>query len=86
MNRLSRLWHSAKLFGSTLGVWLAAAGMVLAQEKGESSAPGTPPYVGPYFLVILCLALGLMVVCNPSRRREKAKVQYEAPPEEQAKK
>jgi hypothetical protein len=85
MNRLSRLWHSAKYLGSTVGVWLAVAGMAVAQEKPAESGGGGPPYVGPYFIVVLCLALGLMVVCNPARRKDKAKIQYEVPPEEAGK-
>ncbi len=80
MNRLTRLWHSARLFVSAGTVWLALDGLALAEEKGSETS--TPPYVGPYFIVILCLALGLMVVCNPARRKEKTKLQYEAPPEE----
>ena len=79
MNRLTRWWHSAGFFVSTVAVWVALPGMALAQEKGAESS--TPPYVGPYFIVILCLALGLMVVCNPDRRKEKAKP-FEAPGQE----
>ena len=89
MNRLKRLWHSARLFVSVAVVWVGLYGLALAQASdADKKGPDTsaPPYVGPYFVVILCLALGLMVVCNPSRRREKAKPdQYEAAPAEAAK-
>jgi hypothetical protein len=40
----------------------------------ESPVPGrNGRFVGPYALVIFAIALGLLVVCNPSRRRDRAK-------------
>lgn len=85
MDRLSRLWHAAKHIVFAVAMWLTLCGMALAQARSQAQEPETsgPPYVGPYFVVILCLAMGLMAVCNPSRRKEKAKPeQFEAPPEE----
>jgi hypothetical protein len=44
----------------------------------EDAGSGGPQYVGPYFTVIFVLGLGLFLVCNPSRRRDRPKPeQYE---------
>ncbi len=53
--------------------WLGSAAEAWAQGDGAGS--GASPWVMPYALVILGVGLGLLVVCKPSRRREKAKVE-----------
>ena len=61
-----------------LTVWLVQSHLLWAQEGQEqaaSKASGGAAYVAPYALVILCVALGVFVVCNPTRRRERAKVE-----------
>lgn len=62
-----------------LAVWLASPYLLWAQEESvtaaASKASGGAAYVAPYALVILCVALGIFVVCNPARRRERAKVE-----------
>jgi len=69
-----RFWLSAFAILS----WLSLQGLALAQV-GVPNAPGqqaeqeAPPYVMPYALVVLCIGLGLTVVLNSSRRRERAK-------------
>ena len=68
-----RLWFSA----FTVLSWLGLQGIAWAQaNKGGSSGPEAdeaPPYVMPYALVILCLGLGLTVLLNSSKRRDRAK-------------
>lgn len=60
-------------------LWTALFGLALAQapsggDTTSSTDPGGgPQYVGPYFIVILGVGLGLFILCNPSRRRERAK-------------
>lgn len=54
------------------------AGTAGAQPPGEESkglapAPGSI-YVLPYIVVILCVGLGIFVVCSPTRRRDRPKV------------
>lgn len=59
--------------------WAATSGAALAQEASgggaasSTDAGGGPKYVGPYFIVILGIGLGLFILCNPSRRRDRAK-------------
>jgi hypothetical protein len=71
-----RLWFWAIAVLSWLGLeglaWAQAGGVGVPAppQQGEGEAP---PYVLPYALVILCLGLGLTVVLNSSKRRERAK-------------
>jgi len=55
--------------------WLGSSGLVWAQPNamGEEAAEKTPPYVVPYALVILCVGLGMAIVLNSSKRRDRAK-------------
>ena len=54
-------------------VWAQQAG----QAKEESSGAG--PWVLPYTLVILCIGLGMLVLCRTARRSDRARPQqYEA--------
>jgi len=56
--------------------WLATAGPVWAQqEAGTGGGRGASPWVMSYALVILGIGLGLLILCKPSRRRERAKVE-----------
>jgi hypothetical protein len=54
-----------------LAVWAHAA-VVLAQPKKEEPASGKS-YVIPYVLVVLCIALGLLVVCRSGSRSDEPK-------------
>ena len=68
-----RLWLGAFAVIS----WLGLQGLALGQA-GTGASPGgeageAPPYVMPYALVILSIGLGLTVVLNSSKRRERAK-------------
>jgi len=81
MSRLKTLWRTARLLAFAATSWLGLLGTRLAlaaEEAGKEAEPRGSPYVGPYFVVALCVLLGLFIVCNPSRRRERAKPeQYE---------
>jgi hypothetical protein len=55
--------------------WLAVYGTALAQgpqqKKAESEGGGS--YVAYYAIVILAIALGLLFVCRPGQRRDRAR-------------
>lgn len=61
------------LLALTAAIWLASFGMAWAQEEAENKASGGAAYVAPYALAILCVGIGIAIVCNPSRRRDRAK-------------
>ncbi|MEN6407635.1 MAG: hypothetical protein ABFC77_14340 [Thermoguttaceae bacterium] len=60
---------------STLIGWSTVAAVALAQgPQPKQSAPADGnSYVLSYFLVLLGIGLGLVVVCRPGRRRDRAK-------------
>ena len=41
--------------------------------KEDTTMTGSGPYVMAYMLLILCIALGLMVVCRSASRRDRAR-------------
>ncbi len=55
--------------------WLAwnMAALAQAPGPGQEKAEETPPYVVPYAIVILCVGLGVTIVLNSSKRRDRAK-------------
>jgi hypothetical protein len=60
----------------TLAVWAQAAA-VFAQGKGKNqpaAASGEKSYVLPYVIVVLCIALGLLVVCRSGGRSNEPKL------------
>jgi hypothetical protein len=61
---------------ATFSVWAHAA-LVFAQKKGKAApptAPGEKSYVLPYVIVVLCIALGLLVVCRSGGRSNEPKL------------
>ncbi|MCS7303991.1 MAG: hypothetical protein NZ602_02640 [Thermoguttaceae bacterium] len=60
-----------------LGVitWLIIQNWSWAQSPapGEDGSGGRNLYLASYFIVLLGIFLGLVVVCNPSRRRDRPK-------------
>jgi hypothetical protein len=59
-----------------LSVWAQAA-IVFAQKKGKgapAAASGEKSYVLPYVIVVLCIALGLLVVCRSGGRSNEPKL------------
>jgi hypothetical protein len=57
--------------------WLAAGTVALAQgggaAPGQPAAEEAPPFVVSYALVVLCIGLGVAIVVNSSKRRDRAK-------------
>ena len=68
-----------KLTYSLLAVccWISTQGLALAAESSDSGGGGVA-WVLPYAFVILCIGLGMFVVCRSARRKERARPeQYE---------
>jgi ABC-type spermidine/putrescine transport system permease subunit II len=59
----------------TLTVWAHAAA-VFAQRRGQPPAetPAEKSYILPYVIVVLCIALGLLVVCRSGGRSNEPKI------------
>jgi hypothetical protein len=60
----------------TLTIWAHAAA-AFAQGRGQPPAPpaAEKSYVLPYVLVVLCIALGLLVVCRSGSRASEPKLE-----------
>ena len=73
MTRLRLFVKKIKLAALTVLCWLAVYAPVLAQAKPEEKAKGKgASWLLSYALVLMCVALGMLVVCRSSRRRERA--------------
>lgn len=60
--------------------WISIQGLALAAEASDSSgeSSGGVVWVVPYAFVILCVGLGMFIVCRTARRKERASPeQYE---------
>ena len=55
------------IFGYGLASWLCLASPVWAQVGQEEEEPKT--YVPVYIIIIAAVGLGLLIICNPSRRQ-----------------
>jgi hypothetical protein len=55
-----------------LTVWAQTAA-AWAQARGGPPPPPSKSYVMPYVLVVLCIALGLLVVCRSGSRSNEPK-------------
>lgn len=73
MNRLAGIRRALCGFVLAVACWLAFSATAWAQPPGQEPAEKTPPYVVPYALVILCVGLGVTIVINSSKRRDRAK-------------
>jgi hypothetical protein len=73
MNRMQNIWRRGRLFFLGFLGWLAVQGTVFANPPQLKEEPRGGSYVMAYGLVILAIALGLMAVLRPSRRRDRAK-------------
>lgn len=69
LNRAVRLVVIVVAFYGALGPLAAFAQHSGAGIEAQKSAT-EPSYVLPYFLVVLCIGLGLLVVGRPSRRKD----------------
>ena len=54
---------------TTLCVWSVLAGSAWAAKK-KVEAPPEKSYVQPYFLVVLLMGLGIMILCRPGKRAD----------------
>ena len=58
--------------------WIALSSTAWgASRQDAKEAPAVKEYVLPWTLVILCAALGLITVCRPGKRSDKARVKVE---------
>lgn len=57
----------------TIGGWLVAHGTTLAQGAAKPPENDGGSYVLSYALVLLGIGLGLLLVCRPSHRRDRAR-------------
>ncbi len=75
-SHLRTLWSRFAFTIAVVAIWIAN-NVAWAQEAAESSnkASGGAAYVAPYALAILCVGVGVAIVCNPSHRRERAKAE-----------
>jgi hypothetical protein len=70
-----RIWRGGRMAFFALAAWLAVYGVALAQLDKKKDEPelNSSTYVMAYILVIFGVALGLLLVCRSSNRRERAK-------------
>jgi uncharacterized membrane protein len=73
MKHIPNIRQRANLFFSVVIGWLAVHGSVFAQVPQQKQESPGGNYVMEYGLVLLVIALGLMTVLRPSRRRDRAK-------------
>jgi hypothetical protein len=85
MNRFSTLLRRLIVPALAIAAWIAVYGLAFAQEaeseaaSGGGGGGGAQSYVVPYTIVLLCIGLGVYLICRPARRRERPKgEQYEA--------
>jgi D-alanyl-lipoteichoic acid acyltransferase DltB (MBOAT superfamily) len=76
MTFVRRIWHGGRIAFLALAGWLAVYGVALAQAqqpKKDEPQLNSSTYVMAYILVLFGVALGLLLVCRSSNRRERAK-------------
>ncbi len=73
MNRLNLIWQRARLLAVTASIWTAGQTTVWAQEAAKEPSSGGKAWALSYFLTIMGIALGMLVVCHMSRRRDRPK-------------
>jgi len=71
MNDLRAIRRTLRILAAATVCWLAVHGTVLAEDEGSGEGKGS--WVMSYFLVLLIVGLGMLVVCRSSRRRDRAK-------------
>ena len=72
MKRILVVWRRLSVWVLLALWWAAMHGTAWAAQGKEEEKPA--PYVMSYALVILCVGLGLVILLNPSHRRDKARV------------
>jgi hypothetical protein len=82
MKRNESIWRKFKVVAMAVAFWLAMYGHVFAAKKAkvvEKTEGSSQSWVFPYFVVMMAVGLGMLVVCRSSRRAERAKPkQYES--------
>jgi Na+/proline symporter len=79
MMRVKSIWRTGKLAVVAMIGWLFLHGVALAQKglpgpgQEATTGGGNSSYVLPYTIVTLFVALGIFVVCRPTRRRDRAR-------------
>jgi hypothetical protein len=74
MSRLRLALQGGKLAFFTMIGWLAVQAAAWAEQPQPNAAGGdSTSYTMYYGLVILVIALGMLFVCRPARRRDRAK-------------
>lgn len=73
MRHLQLFFRGGRLAFLTLAGWLAVHGTALAQGLPKKEDNGGGSYVFSYFLVILGVGLGMLLVCRASNRRDRAR-------------
>ena len=68
--KLAILTLTALLWTAIHGAALARGGAPKQEDEGGGAASS---WTMPYFLVILAVGLGMLAVCRPSRRRDRAR-------------
>jgi hypothetical protein len=68
-----RLLLAATLLGTWLAVTVGTAWALPPMQTEEKDKAGD--WVFPYFIVLLCIALGMLVVCRTARRSDRARPQ-----------
>jgi hypothetical protein len=73
MQFLNSIFQTGKLFVFTLAGWLLSVNLLFAKsgDSGESKEGGS--WVFSYFLVLLGIILGMIVVCRSSSRRDRVR-------------
>jgi hypothetical protein len=82
MSRLNIVLRRLYLAAIVFGTWFAVEGTVWAKkaaEKTEDSGSSPTLWVISYALILLCIGLGMLVVCRSASRSDRTKPQqYEA--------
>ena len=73
MDRLRSICWASKTLATAALCWAAVHATAFAGEAEGGAEPGALVWVKSYGLVVLGVALGMMVVCRSTRRRDRAK-------------
>jgi hypothetical protein len=68
MNLLRRIGHGLRIALLTTAAWVGPQAAAWAAATGEKP---TTTYIMPYAVVILGVGLGLLVLLQPNRRRDR---------------
>jgi hypothetical protein len=73
MTSVRQIWRMGRIVLLVLLGWLSVYGTAWAQQKSAEPQPtlNSSTYVMAYFLVIFAIALGILMVCRSSNRRER---------------